>query len=479
MAKRTRTTLSRREALKGLGLAAAGVTAGCGGADPEGEGPSLEGFELVRSRIDTVVVLIMENRSFDHYFGALTLEEGRTDVEGLTADIANPHPDGSMVPVFHTEVDCLADPPHSWNSSHAQFNEGANDGFVREFAAREPEVAHEAMGYLNRADLPALYALSDAYTLCDHWYSSLMTSTQPNRFYFHCGQSGGYTNNDVQVDQDYPSVYTRAAEKGLTWGAYYANLPGILLVPDRKAGDMQIQNLDAFFAAAEAGTLPNVVLVEPPYGEADDHPPAHPTAGQLYIAQIYEALANSPQWERIAFFVTYDEHGGFHDHVPPPTAPDDRASEGFDQLGFRVPGLVIGPWVKPGHVSHVVYDHTSALAFLEKLFELEPLTKRSAAADPMLDCFDLDAMAAGLPLQPVVLDPIEADPAELFRPECVTDGNDLRWTDGATGQPEAEAVVRTHFRGTRFDVFERSREIHGELLDRALERGLLVRPPKG
>ena len=293
MAKRTRPPLTRRDTLKGMGLAVAGLGVGCKGTDGDSAGPQLEGFDLVREHIDTVVVLIMENRSFDHYLGALTLEEGRTDVDGLTAAMTNPHPDGSTVAPFRSSEYCVADPPHSWDSSHAQFNNGAMDGFVREFHAREPHAAAEAMGYFNRQDLPALYALSDAYTTCDQWYCSLMTSTQPNRFYFHCGQNEGVTNNDVPVGLMFPSIYTVMEDAGHSWACYYANLPGLVLVPDRAIADKGLKFIDQFFADAEAGTLPAQPRLcgarlrpqrrppaGPPHRRADLHRPDLPGPGQ-------------------------------------------------------------------------------------------------------------------------------------------------------------------------------------------------------
>ena len=474
MPKRKRPHFTRRSALKGAGAAA--LLAACNkddnGGDSASHGPALEDFDLLRERIDTVVVLMMENRSFDHYFGALTLEEGREDVDGLTADMSNPHPDGSEVFPANTTVNCVEDPPHSWNASHDQFNNGANDGFVTEYYGRAPDGAHEAMGYFNRAQLPAFYTLADEFTLCDQWFASLMTSTQPNRFYLHCAQNEGVDNNDIPIGKDYPSIYTGMADAGHSWGCYFANVPGLVLVPDRFIGDREIQFIDQFFKDAEAGELPNLVLVEPAYGRNDDHPPAHPTAGQIFCAQIYDALASSPQWERIAFFICY-EHGGFHDHVAPPKAPDAHADQGFDQLGFRVPGLVIGPWVKKGHVSHTVYDHTSILAFIENLFGVDPMSERDAAADPMRDCFDWDALAANKPHEPVVIDPIEADEAEIYSAECVTDGSDLRRSK--TGQDELEAHVKQHFAGSRIDRIDDTDETYERLLAMAEARGILIR----
>ncbi len=471
MSKRQRPQWSRRDALKGVGASAILATA-CKGDGDDGPNVVLEDFDLLRERIDTVVVLMMENRSFDHYLGALSLLEGRTDIDGLTPEISNPHPDGSAVLPAQAQIDCLEDPPHSWTSSHAQFNDGANDGFVTEFYSREPDHVEEVMAYFTREDLPTLYTLVDEYTVCDRWFSSLMTSTQPNRFYFHCGQNNGVTNNDVPIGQTYPSVYTNMDNAGHSWGCYYANVPGVVLLPDRFVGEHQLRYIDKFFEDASAGELPNLVFIEPAFGRNDDHPPAHPTAGQLFIAQIYEALANSPQWDRIAFFITYDEHGGFHDHVPPPTAPDAHADVGFDQLGFRVPGLVVGPWAMKGHVSHDVYDHTSMLAFVEHLFQLEPLSSRSAAADPMRECFDWEALAANTPSPPAMLDPIEADEEVIYSAECVTDGNDLARMDHCLA---GTARYVKHFHaGTKVDRLDDSDETVARLLERAKADGLFI-----
>ncbi len=496
-------TLDRRTALKGLGaLLGVGATAcaapgadksapdstGPGDTGPADTGPADTGpagdpaptemgWPLLRHRIDTVVVLCMENRSFDHYFGALSLLEDHPEVDGLQAEMANPHPDGSSVPVFLTEVWCLDDPPHSWSSSRVQWNGGANDGFVAAFHDRAPDMAHEAMGYFDRPSLPAFYELADAFTLCDRWFSSQLSSTWPNRFYLHCADNGGEHGNtlpSVPVE----SIYDRLTAAGHSWGCYYSNAPFMIVVPDRRPDEPQFMEIERFFTDAAAGTLPNVVVVDPVFGRADDHPPAHPVAGQIFVAQIYEALRQSPHWERCLFVVTYDEHGGFFDHVAPPELPDERADEGFGQAGFRVPTLVCGPYVKAGHVSHTVHDHTSVLAFLEGLFAVEPLRARDAAADPMLGVFDEAALLAGSPRPGPALSVIEADEEELFARECVTllDGRPLP----TTGQPELEAVLDAAPVRLRVDRRDQTDAIHRALVQRAEASGLVrIRPAGG
>lgn len=401
--------MRRRTAIKTLG-ALAGASAmsrlltGCKSGESTGNG---------QSGITTIVSVMMENRSYDHYLGARALEGKGGD--GLRLDMSNPLIDGTPVAVHAQTLDCLRnDPGHSWNAGHSQFNNGANDSFVKVHQSRYGlSNAGEPMGYYGRNELPVTYALADAGTVCDAWFCSLMSSTWPNRMYYLSAQSGGIKDNSTQEGgYDWPSIFHRCDDAGVDWRYYYNDLPFAPLwrgVDPSKVRRMMWE----FFDDAAAGTLPPVVFVEPSFGTNDDHPPHHPSLGQQFIASIYEALASSPQWENCLLVVTYDEHGGFFDHVPPPKAADDRAAAGFDQLGFRVPTIVAGPYVKPGHVSSVVYDHTSVLAHMERSFDLEPLTARDAAANDLMDCLDLDRLAAGDPLPPVQLPIVDVDPASL------------------------------------------------------------------
>jgi len=475
-------SVDRRTALQGLGVLLAGCATPPKSSDSAGPAdsgtvdlPDEFGWELLRHRIDTVVVLMMENRSFDHYLGALSLVEGRTEVDGLTEDMSNPHPDGSDVLVFPSGIFCLSDPPHGWNSCHDQWNDGANDGFVREFEDRHAGVGHEAMGFFGRETLTAHYHLADHFVVCDQWYASVMSSTWPNRYYASCAENGGMQGNDFPLEP-VESIYTRVAAKGLSWASYFNNAPFLVLLPDRTPQEPEFTEMERFFEDAAAGTLANVVLVDPVFGKNDDHPPAHPVAGQIFIAQVYEALRKSPQWDRTLLVVTYDEHGGFFDHAPPPTAADDRADEGFDRLGFRVPTLVVGPWVKPGHVSHTVRDHTSILAFIEHLFELDPLTARDAAADPMLDVFDADAVLAGTPVEGPAVPTIEADEDELYAPECQYEVSFFTQREGyVTLQPELEEFLNAQPPGLRVDRRALTDDLYRGLLDRAEADGILKR----
>lgn len=423
--------LDRRTALKGLGTLAAGpLMSACG--DARFERP-------LRETIDTVVVLMMENRSFDHYFGSLSLVEGRTDVDGLTAAHSNADSRGQIIRAHRESLGCYADPPHSWSASRKQLSGGTNQGFVGVHEERVgPTEAARVMGFFTREDLPVSYALADRYALCERWFSSVLGPTWPNRFYLLAAQNNGVQGNDFEADYSFRTIFDRLQGAGLDYAAYYGNLSLTWMIQRDYTG--HYRELSTFYDAAAAGQLPAFSLVEPIYGRNDDHPPTHPLAGQLMIASVYDALARSPQWGRCLLVVTYDEHGGFYDHVAPPKTADDFADRGFDQLGFRVPSVVMGPYVKQG-VSRIQFDHTSVLAFLERLFELAPLTARDRAAHDLSPLLDPARLAERAPAPPITLPVVTADEAEIYAPSCVFSVGSTGRGLVSTGQPELEALL--------------------------------------
>lgn len=400
---------TRREVLEG---AAAGLAVACAG----GKGDTGESA-LVPGRIDTVVFVMFENRSFDHWFGARKPLEGK-DEDGLTDGMSNPDADGNPVYPFPTDTPCLYDPPHGWDASHSQWNNGANDGFVTQYAEHGGGDGSGIMGYQTRDTVPISWALADAFLQCDHWHAAVMGPTWPNRLYAHMASSQGKTDNSLPTDDvgftDY-SLWNALDDAGIDWRYYYGDLPFIGLLKDTFDAERCLL-VEQFYEDAKYGRLPPVCWVDPSFSFNDNHPPHHPGAGELLLASIYEALAASPQWNRLLLIVTYDEHGGFFDHVPPPTIDDDRADEGFDRLGFRVPALVIGPWVRQG-VDSTVYNHPSWIRFVCDLYGIEPWNKRLWASDPLSGVLDTDRMASGVPLEPVVLPDFSFDPSTLS-PDC-------------------------------------------------------------
>jgi len=385
--------MRRRDVLKSAGALAGAAVAnqvlpGCGTGAKAG-------------RIDTLVYLMMENRTYDHVLGARSLLE-ESPANGLRAGMSNPDPNGGVTASYEAPDGalCVLDPPHSWDPSHAQFNAGAMDGFVRQQEHQHPG-DRSPMQYLTRRHLPVTWSLADSYATCDRWFASVMGPTFPNRYYWLSGQSFGLKGNDIPTGK-HPSILSRLRDAGREWRVYYTDVPFVGLLQDHLDTDLtgRVGPIDRFFTDAAAGKLAPVTYLDPAFTNADDHPPHHPILGQAFIASVYKALAASPQWDRCLLVITYDEHGGFFDHVAPPKATDDRAALGFDQLGMRVPALVVGPYVKAGHVSSVVRDHTSALKQVETTFGTAPLSARASAAADFSELIDQDRLARGQPQAP-------------------------------------------------------------------------------
>lgn len=379
--------------------------------------------------IDHLVVLTMENRSFDHVFGSLSLLEDRTDVDGLLGGERNAWSNGDEVEVFPLSgtVCNRLDPPHEWGESRLQWNGGANDGYLHAVEHHYPETADPAsrppdaadvMGFYRRSDLPFAYGVADHFAICDRYFSPVGGPTLPNRHYLHCGSSYGLKDNyldsrgrgaspspqgDPTYGFDFLTIYERMSQSNVDWRVYFTDAPFTMLYRwPRQTHPERFTPMAQFFADAAAGDLASFTTIDPGYFTASDHAPQNVQLGQLFIASVYYALAASPAWERTALVVTYDEDGGFYDHVPHRRGlVDARASadleDDFSKSGGRLPTMVLGPWVKPRHVSHVEADHTSILALAEWRFGLEPLTERDAArgaaGENLLDCFDFGAAA--------------------------------------------------------------------------------------
>jgi phospholipase C len=408
--------MKRRDALKTLGGlgAAAGIARflpGCGGGEHRGADAGVD--TKGPPGITTYVYMMMENRSYDHMFGARSMLEGKPG-DGLRPTMTNPNLAGAPIaPWAPTKLQmCDPDPPHGWDAAHASWNNGANDGFVvqHQIAHDRNQALIEPMQYLTRNEAPVSWALADAYGTADRWFCSVMGPTFPNRFYWHTGTSGGINSNILpgRGGLPWPSIHNRLSDKGIPWAYYYGSISALSAFANFDITG-NIHPFTDFTTDAMDGKLPPVVYIDPFFNFNDDHPPTHPINGQALIATVYNALASSPHWENCLLVITYDENGGFFDHVSPPTTVDDHASTGFDRMGFRVPALVAGPYVKEGHVSSVVYDHCSALHELELAFELPSLTQRTAAAHDLGDFIDMDRLANGAFRTPITLPALDLD----------------------------------------------------------------------
>lgn len=411
--------ITRRKALQGVGLAIGTAAAGCGSSEdettgtPNGEqgsappatnnapapsGPQtsdppkpdpLLGPEELLAGVEHIVVLMMENRSFDHFLGALKLDKGyanATTIEGLTGTETNPAPKGgNPVTVFKMSNFTPADPPHGWDASHAQYNGGKNDGFV---TAHEGESQNEVMGYHDRSQIPLYYWFADNFAVCDHWFASVLGPTWPNRYYLHSTTSKGKKDNTPVVGA-IETIWEALSAKGVSAKNYHAGAVTWYLggfAGKVFAGKNPSAKMDDFFDAAKAGKLPAFSLIDPDFQASDDHPDHNIQRGQAFVASVYKALAESPLWPKTLFIVTYDEHCGFFDHVPPPPAVDD--DEDFDRLGFRVPAFVIGAMVKKGYVCKKTLEHSSVAATLKTRWDIKSLSKRMDVTNDITDCID-------------------------------------------------------------------------------------------
>jgi phospholipase C len=223
----------------------------------------------------------------------------------------------------------------------------------------------------------------------------------------------------------WPTIYDRLTAAGIEWGYYYTDVPFLFLWEGTRRQPRRLRSIPQFLDDARAGRLPAVCVVDPGFDSNDDHPPHDVHLGQVFLSTVLHALGQSPQWSRSMFILTYDEHGGFFDHVPPPQVEDERAADGFGQLGVRVPGVIASPYARRGFVSSTLYEHSSVPAFIEWLHGLEPLTVRDANANIFLDALDVDRVRRRDPRPLPALPLLAVDPD--VPPECLAFG-------GAAGQ---------------------------------------------
>jgi phospholipase C len=342
-------------------------------------------------KIEHIVVVLMENRSFDHMLGYLGLPGGLPGVDGVQAAKPNFY-EKQEYRVKHLvgdEARTQIDPYHGGKDVDRQL-EGEGGGFVADYARKNPTDPGLVMGYFDGDDLPSYDHLARQYCVCDRWFSSTPGATWPNRLYAVTGRCDA-TREDLSPPLYFlPSVMRYLNDGDWRW---YSNDPGSLRLVDQRyrlghhdnfayfdrraidalvevGEDLLVNPKAGFLDDAANGNLPKLSWIDPNYNDLsilgqpsnDDHPPSDVRAGQAFVWSIYRALAGGPkeQWEKTLLVVTYDEHGGFYDHVVPPTdAPGDTPE--FQRYGVRVPALVISPWIEPETVCHTVFDHTSIL----------------------------------------------------------------------------------------------------------------------
>lgn len=416
-------TVDRRTFVKGAlgasgavllgGLGGLGTDAAAGASTGTGTGPGLGLTRALRrvdsaagalpdptaSGIEHVIVVMMENRSFDHFLGWLPHSDGRQ------AGLSYPDPQGVSHKTFHqTQFNgCdYTDPDHSYSGGRLQYNGGKMDGFLSDTANDT-----FAISYYEAKDRPFMSRLARAYTTCDRYLCAILAPTYPNRFFQHAAQTDRL--DDALTVSKLPTIWDQLnASGGPTGSYYYSDVPFIALWGGKYSSISH--PFSTFLSDAAGGTLPNVSYLDPKFvGEgngtsADDHPLADIRAGDAFLSQVFHAVTTGPGWDKTVLVINYDEWGGFFDHVVPRRitagvaagvdphsgVDTDVNAQGKVLSGFRVPCIIVSPFTRVGAkqtaaVNHSFYDHTSVLKLIEWRWGLEPLTQRDAshsAADP-------------------------------------------------------------------------------------------------
>jgi len=336
-------------------------------------------------KIEHIVVLMMENRSFDHILGYLSLEGGKTDVDGLTKEMHNDYKGVSYPPKLRTNTAFgeKQDPCHAGSCVTEQL-QNSNGGFVANYASTFPNDPERdlPMNYYNNKTLQVYGQLVKDSCICDRWFCSVPGATWPNRLYSIAGQSGGTKDNKTIPIYDLPSFVRYLSSGKISWRWYSHRAPATLrLVDSEYRNPIHLKSNhfsyfdkhslfggNSFLEDAAKGKLAAVSWIDPDFGdpltnshknENDDHPPVDLMAGQELVLKLYNAVVNGPKWNKTLLVVVYDEHGGLFDHVVPLPAADDRPA--FRQYGVRVPAFVVSPWAEANSVSHIVFDHTSLI----------------------------------------------------------------------------------------------------------------------
>jgi phospholipase C len=397
--------------------------------------------------------MFQENRSFDHYFGKLNdyraMQGLPPDVDGIPPQgFTQPNYEGTgTVPSFKMTTACIVNPSPSWNESHVDYNlknpassTATMDGFVHSAAGDSrannqiDQEGYRAMGYHDWNELNYYYFMATAFATSDRWFSPVPARSPPNRYYgFAATSEGRIDGSTTQLKAK--TIFQALDEAGITWKIYVAD-DGVHHSPKYAttydwiiAHKDHMVGMTQYYKDLESGNFPQVALVESAIG-LDEHPgEGNNLFGQQYTAKIINAFMNSPVYKDGVFILTYDEFGGLYDHVVPLSVPnpdgikpildaENHIPGDFDRTGFRLPLIVVSPFVKPHYVSHVQTDFTAILKLIETRFGLPNLTLRDAGASDMTDFFDFST-----PTGPLATAPKPPDPVPTNTLPC--DGNQL------------------------------------------------------
>jgi phospholipase C len=401
---------------------------------PNGDGPVPGNGPVSTDSIEHVILLMLENRSFDQVLGRL--KAVYPEMEGVDPAAPRTNPDfppanPAIAEAETTNRAIAPDPPHELDDVLRQI-QGPNLGFITSFAQAYPTSTRaeraQVMGYFPLGFFPALHTLAENFAICDHWFASVPASTWTNRLFALSGTSLGrvkmasgiFDPNWHVYDQD--TIFDRLSERNKSWAIYYGDVPFSLLLSHELLHPFSFHPMNDFYEQVGKGAaeFPAFTLIEPGYfppEENDGHPPTDVLRADALVANVYNGLrAQSDLWLKTLLVITFDEHGGFYDHVYPPKAvpPDNHTEEyTFDQLGVRVPAVLVSPWLRKGVIS-TVFDHTSLLKYMTDKWALGPLGNRTANANTFAtDLRKLSAPRADTPASVPVAQPVPPAPGAV------------------------------------------------------------------
>lgn len=410
----------------------------------------------MKNKIEHVFVVMLENRSFDHMLGfsKITGTDSKTKSSTQIEGINDPHlypqvvnsPNGptTFYPTPDAPYSMKLDPPHEFKdtleqltgtTTYSPHNYGPikNNGFAQSYSHLSADHSEDNLRCFTPDKLPVLTALAKEFAVCDHWFSSVPGPTWPNRFFVHAATSGGLDDSpqkkvvseaDFEDEFNFPNgtIFDQLSKKGIPWMIYEGDelSQSFALHGMHEYSDSHLRPFSHFKNdLSDPAYAPKYIFIEPSYGFVltdkgsfkcgnSQHPLDDVRRGELLLKSIYDTIRSSPHWEKSCLLITYDEHGGFFDHVPPPSAPPpgdgilnpqyNQNGFSFDQLGVRVPSVIISPWIPKNTIDHTVYDHSSLLRTLENWLDLKPMTKRDEAANSFESLFTLESPRQDAPI---------------------------------------------------------------------------------
>ncbi len=426
--------------------------------------------------VEHLVVLMLENRSYDHMLGYL--DKG-TPLTGQEYNLANPGEQNSAKVYVSSASGYVTQPNplHDVVSVEKQeFGEVGQivspppmNGFVMvqiENAQGDATIGKNIMQCFDPVKIPAITTLAREFVLCDHWHSSVPGPTWLNRFYAHAATSDGVSQDDATHSYNMKTIFDLLEENGHTWNVYYGDIPQCILLHHTAEKLSHLKRFHKFYDDLERGHLADYSFIEPRFinfhqwKATDQHPPHDVRYGEYLIAEVYDALRSSPYWEKCLLVVVYDEHGGFYDHVPPPDHvpnPDGKVATDppfdFTRLGVRVPAILVSPWLERGRVDATVYEHASLPATLRVLFNLpESLTARDKAANTFEKNISLPEPRTDAPLTM----PVPGEPEEIKYHRSLLRANAFeQWLHGLINHEEQSQEPLTVFQQSLVELADR------------------------